>query len=874
MAVLTMVLLLPCFSQALSADLTLPRHRSQAGQHDVAATGPGATTPWRHGRLLFDVPGVVQRSNIVLARPNLRRTEFMPLGNGRLGAALWSADGMTVQLNRADTFPERKSPGQLVIPALKKLVNARDYRAHLDIYNGWFKESGGGMTATAYIRADADELVVSVTGAGPAIEQQVEFHLWQPRQSSAHASAGIATLEDSWKDQGQPGASGRDFGTLAALGANARRVRASVVDGRVVQLSFLPRRDGSFSIIVAAPHGFGADTMARARRSLSVDLGKSGADLRRAHLAWWHDFWHRVGLMKLSSSDGVAQYMENLRAIHLYVSAAEDRSRFPGSQAGVADLFFFNKDQHRWNPAAFWQWNLRMLVGANLGAGAFDLNQPYFRLYRDNLAALKAWTLQHMGGRPGICIPETMRFNGNGFDYQKTARGVEIFSECDASVPAAWNARTVSTGAEVSLWIWRQYLATGDRRFLAQNYPVMAASTQFLLSWMRLGPDDRLHSEASNAHETQWDVRDPTTNIAAMRTLFPVVIQAARLLHRDRILVRRLQAAMPHILPFPRSDAAAHRSLLTAAADAAGTDVIGPSYEPAAKRHNIENIGLEPVWPYELSGSSDAELALARRTFAHRVTRDKPEWSEDAVDAARLGLPDAVRNSLIAITQAHQLFPSGLAGLFGSKRSPQFGTHSAPYVEQLANVALTLQQALVQVDDGVLEVARAWPHGWNAKGTVFIAGRSAVSVQIRDGAVIAVGIAAGSNRDQAMRNPWPGQRIQVWAMPGKKRFRTAAGALQPGGAPSRLPFAQDARAVDVRVAVARGTRTLQQLAATTSNDQFFIPLRRGMAYRVQRVAPAAARLPFAPVSGQPASAPKTLGPVSIGLSSAMVGGGR
>jgi hypothetical protein len=42
----------------------------------------------------------------------------LPLGNGALGAGLWSADGLTAQLNRADTMPERLSPGHLVVPGL------------------------------------------------------------------------------------------------------------------------------------------------------------------------------------------------------------------------------------------------------------------------------------------------------------------------------------------------------------------------------------------------------------------------------------------------------------------------------------------------------------------------------------------------------------------------------------------------------------------------------------------------------------------------------------------------------------------------------------------------------------------------------------
>lgn len=790
---------------------------------------PGATTAWRDGQLHVDVAGVVGRSDVVLGRPDIARTDSMPLGNGRLGAAVWAADGMTVQLNRADTFPDRLSPGQLVVPGLERLVNAPDYKGRVDLYDGTFVESGGGMTAMAYIRADKDELVLEVSGSDPARLQNVQVHLWPPRKSLAAAQGSIAVLSDTWKDDTQSSASGRVFGTLVGLTAHARDVRASVIDSRTVTLSFKPERDGRYRIVVAAPHWSGGDAMSRAGSLLAADVKKPQAALRGSHLRWWHRYWHTVGLMKLSSSDGAAQYMENLRAIYLYTAAAQDRSRFPGSNAGVADLFFFNRDTHRWNPADFWQWNLRMQVAANLGAGAFALNGPYFRLYRENLAHLQGWTRQRMGGRAGICIPETMRFNGNGVDYQKTARGTEIFRECDATVPAAWNARTVSTGAEVSLWIWRQYLYTHDRHFLARNYLVMAGAARYLLAYATIGPRGRLHTDPSNAHETQWDVRDPTTDIAAMQALFPAVIEAATRLHRDPSLVRRLQQARAHILPFPRTDAATHTQRLPANADAAAADVIAPSYEPAAKRHNIENIGLEPVWPYELVGSGGIDLALARRTFENRVTPDRPEWSEDAVDAARLGLPDAVRDNLVAITTAHQGFVSGLASLFGSKRSPSFNGKAAPYIEQSANVALALQEALVQVDDGVLEIARAWPKGWTGAGTVFVRGKISVSVQMVGGIPVTVGIQAGADRVQAIGNPWPGQRVRVLA---GRRGRHAS-------------------------------RTVH----STSSAVFLLPLHRGWSYLIERDDARSSALPFAPVSGTPAARSKTLGPVSIGLSS-------
>ncbi len=80
----------------------------------------------------------------------------MPLGNGSLGVAVWSAEGFTAQLNRADTLPDRLSPGQVVIPGLASLTSATDYAGRLDLYNGDFREQGEGMTAIAYVQPDAD----------------------------------------------------------------------------------------------------------------------------------------------------------------------------------------------------------------------------------------------------------------------------------------------------------------------------------------------------------------------------------------------------------------------------------------------------------------------------------------------------------------------------------------------------------------------------------------------------------------------------------------------------------------------------------------------------------------------------------------------
>jgi hypothetical protein len=761
---------------------------------------------------------VVSRSDIVLGQPNAAAAQAMPLGNGGLGAAVWAANGFTAQLNRADTLPDRLSPGQVVIPGLEKLTGAPDYHGRLDLYDGVLTESGGGMTATAYVSSATDELVVNVTGADPAAAQTVQLGLWQPRTPTAQVVNGaVGVLSQTWVDNTQPGASNETFGALAAVTASGQSVRAGVTDPLTVQVSFRPHADGSYRVVVAAPQWTGGDVNAVAARLARDAAPQRGAALDAAQRAWWHGYWGHVGLMELSSADGAAQYLENVRLISLYAAAAERGTVRPGSQAGVADLFDSTQDSHSWDPASFWGWNLRMMVAADLGAGAFSDNDGYFAMYRDDLAATEHWTSSQFAGLPGACVPETMRFNGVGVQVHQAngVWGARPYLDCSAQGPANFNARTLSTGGEVALFIWQTYLATDDLGFLRANYPLMAAWARFMLAYAKPDADGYLHTSPSNAHETQWDVNDPTTDIAAMNAVLPEVVEAARLLHRDGDLVGQIQAALPKILPYPRTDAATRTQQLTPAADATGADVIGMSYQQAAPTHNTENLGLEPVWPYGLVGDSGPLSALGQRTFTDRPNVEINDWSLDPIDAARLGLPADLARTLVDQTEKYQLRPSGLAA-FGP-------SYPEPYAEQGAVVADALQEALVQDYDGLLRIAPAWPSAWNADAGVYIQHRGKVDVQVRGGRLVTVVIEAGASGPIRIRNPWPGQAAQV-----------VSG--------------------DTRVVV-----------GPTSAGEFTLPAVQGRSYLVETVANPTTALPYAQVTGTPATAYRTLGAAQIGL---------
>lgn len=792
------------------------------------SASPGSTTAWHDGRFQVDAAGVISRSSIILGKPNLEAEQAMPLGNGRLGIALWSENGLTAQLNRADTLPDRLSPGEIVIPGLAALTQAKDYSGRLNLYDGQFEERGGGMTATAYVQPNTDTLVVEVTGAPADQSQTAQLRLWPPRTPRAAAKDRNGLLSQAWIDDAQPGASGRPFGSLAAITADGREVSAAVTDALTVTVTFKPFADGHFRVIVAAPHFDGkTDALLTARPALEAGSAS-------AHKSWWHAYWNHAAVIKITSNDGSGEYLENLRNVYLFAAASEKGDEYPGSQAGVADMLSSGRDMHHWASSAFWHWNLRMQVAANIGAGVSELNAPYFNLYRENLPAIEKWTHDNMDGRPGACISETMRFNGAGIEYESSwdtghNEAVKLARDCDSSFRPYFNARTLSTGAEVSLWIWQQYLATDDREFLEDNYPVIAESARFLLSYQKLGPDGLLHTSPSNAHETQWDISDPTTDIAAARALYPVAIQAAKLLGKDTGLVQQLQAAIPKIPPFPRTQFTPPFTLLPPSADADGADMIVESYLPGAQNHNGENIGLEPIWPYDLIGDTSPLFALAKRTYEHRLFQWAGAWSFDSIQAARLGMGDEVGAVLLKSTENSARCINGFTGCDGSFGGG--GAAGAPpprtmefYVEQSGVTTDALQEALVQDYDGLLRIAPAVPPTWDFDGSVYVRGKTKVDVQVRHGVPETVVIESGITQPIRLRNPWPGEAVDVFA--GKS-----------------------------------GTK----VASAASGDIIMFHASSATDYLVERQGRATASRRFEQISGTPAICARKLGPVQLGL---------
>ncbi|MGW7684162.1 glycosyl hydrolase family 95 catalytic domain-containing protein [Kribbella sp. NPDC054772] len=673
------------------------------------------TTAWHDGALQADTAGLVSRSDLVQEGPAWQTYQAMPLGNGVLGAAVWAEKGYSAQLNRVDTFPDLKSAGRLVVPGLDSLMRADDYSGRLALYDGQVVQSGGGMTARSYVRADADQFVLEVTGADPAKTQTADLKLWAGRTPAVSAADGIAALAETFHDK----ASGSITGAVAALTAQASGVTAAVVDPLTVRLTFRPRADGSYRLVVGVPSYRGGELRTAARKAV--------AETPDHHLQWWHSYWAKAAPMRITSADGSGEYVENLRALQLYTMAASMRGDVPSTHGAVVRMFSSSGDQADWAQDSYWHFNLRMLVSANLGAGVGELNAPYFKFYQDRAELMREWTRTHWTGGEGLCLPEFMRYDGTG-------------DGCDNINEPSWTRRILTSGPELVNNIWQQYRYTGDKALLNRSYPLMRDVARFYLSAMTVGTDGYLHLEHVNALEVQWDTSDPVPDMAAMRVIFPLVADLATS-HGDTALATQLRAAVGKLPPFRTVQRGGEEVLAWSGTDEAS--------------HNTQNPEMEALWPW---GVFDKTSELMQATYRQRVYPQDKDWGMDSTWAARLGLSAEVKRLLLKGIADFQIYPNG----FTVHRTGQEAVRNHSFYNEWGGVLTTgLQEALVQSYDGVVRVAPAWPSDWDVSGSVQIPGGHRVSTEVQDGVPSVVGIQAGSRETLKVANPWAGQQVRV-----------------------------------------------------------------------------------------------------------------
>jgi len=376
-------------------------------------------------------------------------------------------------------------------------------------------------------------------------------------------------------------------------------------------------------------------------------------------------------------------------------------------------------DDRSWGWGYWWQ-NTRELIwplfAANQLGYARDYLDFYDRQYMDwkqrTAAAGKLGIRMWEGAspfRPGAAArPKVVStFDPAALEKAVANTGME-------TVKSGYNARSLAqAGGLVQLML--DYAAfSGDREYLRTTVaPWLKEAALFYLSYLRRGDDGLYHSTVSDAVEMWWKVKDPITDLAAVRTCFWNVLSYGTEFGYEPEFLAAVRERLAHLAPLPTG--VWHRRTATKDELPPGTpsytvqivdriERTDTCYAPAADLyddrlvHNMENPELYLVFPLALvdANSPQTDLERAINTFRQRKHPNAGGWSQCGVQAARLRLPDTV-DVIMDHVRRHQRYPYGGWNSPGMRLTDsRLGVTDVPYFDAMGVNLTALQEALLQ----------------------------------------------------------------------------------------------------------------------------------------------------------------------------------
>lgn len=704
---------------------------SAAGQAEQALTQSFDPAT---GRLDVDYASYLQKNDLVFNQPVKDPVQGVMVGNGRVGAQVWNANGLTMQVSGVDAsengFASQGQVNLYTTPAMDADTNS--FQQRLSLYDGTLTTRyGGGSTVTVLGVPGSEALGIHVEDARPGVEAvTLDVSLWDVSNLVARAVGSGENLE-AWKtvslfaedeaagfSRGQ--ADTNNFGYTLAASVQGAGFTTEVVDDSTVRLHIEPA--ASYTIWLSCASRLNApehDSAAQAKRELEAVKQTGYAAALEEFKAWWHTFWEQ-SFVQYSNTDQTADYLENAYYLFTYAIAGGAYANYPfhfinGAYSGMDD-----NDSDHWSHG-YWYWNQRDVYNSFFASNHTDMMKTFLNLYIRNQEVLKSETEKRFGFE-GIYVPETMNWDG-------MASGLSN------------NTRTLySTAAEVAQNLYNVYQYTGDLDYLRDTaYPFMREAARFYVNMLSYNSETgEYYMAESNAHETYYNVQNALTDLAAVRTLFPNTIAAGELLGigEDAGLYAQLQDILDHLAPYPVS---------------ADGSMYLPCDEPVPEPINMENVINELVWPYSVTGIGYPDQQMAINGWKARPFPYANVWAPDAIQAARLGLGDEAYAGMIQMLNQYQNYPNGRT------------TNDNGEFEYMGVHLSAMNESLLQSYDGVIRVFPAMPadDSLQSRFTLLAKGGFLVSSEYAGGAAKYVGVTSQYGGSATFQNPWGAEEVRV-----------------------------------------------------------------------------------------------------------------
>ncbi|WP_425551168.1 glycosyl hydrolase family 95 catalytic domain-containing protein [Actinoallomurus vinaceus] len=704
-----------------------------AGVLDLAVIVPALASPTdaafdgSTGALSVDYASYLSKHDLVYNRPNTNPAYGLTVGNGRTGAMVWNQNGLTMQVSGADLSEQSAYAAGLVnlysTPGMD--TGYSTYQQRLSLYDGTLTTTyDSDRTVTVMGSPNSEVMGIHVDDHRTNVSSvALDLSLWDP---STVTNVGDVPNLDTWKtystfadsngvgiSRGQ--ADPNNFGSTLAATVEGASYTSQVVNGSKVRLTITP--SSSYTVWFTAASRRGAanhDSVAQARSQLAGVKSTGYATTLNNYRNWWHDFWQR-SFVQYSGLSGDADYLENVYYLATYMIASGGYGDYPFHF--INGVYRSTGDQTKWS-YGYWYWNQRDVYNSFLASNHADLLSTFNRLYSRNQGALKSYTNTRYGV-DGLWVPETMGWDGN-------ARG---------TINSDYTKDILSTGTEAAYNMYLQYRYTNDANYLRNTaYPFMRDVVKFYAAKLSRDGSGKYTMASSNSHETYWDVPGAITDLAAVKSLFPVTIQASQTLGLDADLRTQWQNILDNLAPYP-TDGSAYL----------------PHTPPIAQTRNDENVASEVIWPYNTTGIGAPDYQTAVNTWNRRPFPYDNVWANDAIQAARLGLGDQAYNGMRTMLQKYQNYPNGLTA------------NTNGVFEYLGVHLSVVNESLLQSYNDKIRVFPAVPSDSSFAGKFTLLAKNGflVSSEREAGEVKYVGLKSLYGNAATMVNPWGTQQVRV-----------------------------------------------------------------------------------------------------------------
>jgi alpha-L-fucosidase 2 len=736
------------------------------------------------GALNVDYAAYFPKNDIVYNKPNTNPLYGLPVGNGRTGALVWSENGLTMQVSGVDLSQQSAYAGGLVSFNTNPAIDAGGgaFQQRLAPYDGELVTKYG---------SEASKDVRTVTILGAPNSEVIGIHVADARAGVTSATVDLSlwdlsTLQnfnapsiDTWKkiatyaEVGSAGLSrgqtdANHFGYTMAATVEGAAFTAAANGPSGVRLSITPPPGASYTIWIVCASRLNAadnDSVAEAKAALARVVKAGFAPTLAASVDFWHSFWQR-SFVQYSNAAGDADYLETAYTLATQMIAAGAFGNYPFHFINGVERATLDKT--KWSNA-YWYWNQRDVYNSFLASNHADVMAGFNKLYSRNFDALKALTLSRYG-IDGLWVPETMGWNGSA----------------DGTTGSDYTKNIFSTGTEAAMNMYAQFAYTGDADYLKNTaYPFMREAAKFYVKkFTKDAGSGKYVMESSNSHETYWNVRNALTDLAAVRQMFPVAIKTSASLGVDADLRAQWQSLLDNLVAYPND----------------GTKYL-PHEPPLSQTRNNENIVGELLWPYDVTGIDAPDYAMVLAAWKARPFPYGNVWSNDAIQAARLGLGDEANAGMKTMLQKYQSYPNGMTN------------NTNGVVEYLGVHLAVMNESLLQSYNDKIRVFPALPKdaGLVTRFTLAARGGFLVTSEREGGDIKYVGLKSLLGNSATVVNPWGATAVQVRKIGG-------ANVLSSSGA--TLTFATDKGGVYVleRVAKPLGGFTWSVVTGTPNQD--------------------------------------------------------